>query len=302
MKRWMKAALAILLTATSVLGLFGCKPVEQPQWLKEQLCTEHVYGAGVVERASSCIREGRARKSCQKCGKEEVFSLPKTAHQTYVVPAREATCAQSGYAAHEVCVLCNNAIGNFETTEKLRCAHENDTYLGLGETQCPICGDIRRPVEFAVDDPSDVVFETGYSFRFYMTSPESEAWIVFNTPIKLVGRHDNGIPIKSPTARITLPGETTEKNVSEVKIGYSVSKGGYVAVVMDGVEYITNVDATVSQSADYLEITLSERKYEKTRETVDELALWFELSESRVDRIECSGGGYVVRNRVGRWK
>lgn len=300
MKRWMKAALAILLTATSVLGLFGCKPVEQPQWLKEQLCTEHVYGAGVVERESSCVREGRIRKACTKCGYEEVSAIPKKAHQTYVVPAREATCAQSGYAAHEVCIICNNDIGNFETTARLDCAHENDVYIGNGETQCPVCTDIRRPVEFAVDDPSDVKFETGYSFRFYMTSPESEAWIVFNLP-RL--RSPIGSPAKwMYTGGITLPGETSERNLGEVKIGYSIAKGGYIAVVVDDVEYITNVDATVSQGADYLEITLSERKYEKTRETVDDLALWFKLSESRVDRIECTGGGYVVRNRIGRWK
>ena len=173
-KRWLKMALAVVMAAITLLGIVGCKKVETPQFIKEYLCVEHTYGPGEVERWASCIREGRVKHTCTECGHEKFETLTKVNHTPYTVPAREATCAQTGYNEHTACAVCGTVMNNSKTTiAKIPCNHENDYYKGMGVYTCPLCGDDRMEHQEAVISGERNVWEEGW-YRLYLPKEESE--------------------------------------------------------------------------------------------------------------------------------
>ena len=79
---------------------------------------DHDFGDWVVSRPATCVIEGTKKKTCAKCGYEVTESIPKTDHNYEYIAYQEATCSETGNAAHYHCTICKLDF-NTEKTEVL---------------------------------------------------------------------------------------------------------------------------------------------------------------------------------------
>ena len=79
---------------------------------------EHDLGEWVDSRPATCVIEGTKKKTCSKCGYEITESVPKTDHNYEYIDVQEATCSETGKAAHYHCTICKLDF-NIEKTDVL---------------------------------------------------------------------------------------------------------------------------------------------------------------------------------------
>lgn len=94
----------------------------------------HTYDKGEITTEPTCTEEGVKTYTCKVCGDIYTEPVAKTAHQTEVVNAKEATCKEAGYTGDEVCKVCGTTIKKGRTIRKL--AH---TYDEGKITTAPTC-------------------------------------------------------------------------------------------------------------------------------------------------------------------
>lgn len=217
MKKLMKRIMAFALAALTLLGVTACGKVEMPQGIKEYLCVEHTYGAGEVERWATCIREGRVKHTCTECGHEKFETLTKVSHTPYTVPAREATCALTGYTEHTACAVCGTVISGKTTTPKTTCDHTNDFYAGMGVYECGLCGDERMLYGEQTATTED--FSMSAWYRCYLPNSDSRLEITFysdsrrKTPFGNIVEPSGDIPVYKFTLIISYGSQGPKFNV-----------------------------------------------------------------------------------------
>lgn len=278
-KRWLKMALAVLMAAITLLGIVGCGKVEMPQGIKEYLCVEHTYGPGEVERWATCIREGRVKHTCTECGHEKYETLTKVNHTPYTVPAREATCAQTGYTEHTACAVCGTVISGKQTTPKTTCLHADDYYVGMGVYACPLCKDERMEHQESTVTVTNFVFDGWY--RFYLPKETSKAWISFEAK-------DPNVPI----------GSIGINEFYALSIGFDFSDltavSGYIGSTADSMNF--NSDARIEGGADYLDIYLGDGFYEMYHDDESENGeITLTSATANVTKVVMEGGAKLVR-------
>lgn len=275
MNKIFKIAIAILLSALTLFGAAACGKVEAPQAIKEFLCVEHKYGVGEVERWPTCLREGKVKHTCTECGNVKFEVLEKSNHTPYTVPAREATCAQSGYSEHTACAVCGQVIGKVERFEKLPCIDFSTyEYTGMGFYTCKICGDSSTEyTEAAISGKCSVWTESWY--RVYLPTEESEAALRFYKPYNVQGENigyyeQNGFThdLIDVTLRFSMPGDK---------------------YVMGG-----GVDMTFGENGpDYIQFFLALGEYTGDAEGIDVIS--FTLTDDLWLDVTLTGGAKLVR-------
>ena len=290
MNKIFKIAIAILLSALTLFGATACGKVETPQAIKEFLCVEHKYGVGEVERWPTCLREGKVKYTCTECGNVKFEVLEKSNHTPYTVPAREATCAQSGYSEHTACAVCGTVISGKTTTPKTTCDHTNDFYAGMGVYECGLCGDER--MEYQENIVTFREFDYGYWYRFYLPKTESKAWILFENldetePYIAVMEHMSGTIIKYKYFAIGFDNSASIQD-------------GFIWLFDDERNLVTKatVDITFGEAgADYVQFYLGQETYtgylDGDRDAV--LNVYFDLREVTPLEIEVEGGAKMAQ-------
>lgn len=122
MKRFFKAIISLIMTATLAIGASGCALSE---WYDRQKCA-HVWNAGTLTKAATCADFGAKLYKCQKCGTEKTEELQKLPHTEKEIPQKDPTCTEDGYAAYWGCEVCG-----FELTEPkvLPALGHNEIYI-----------------------------------------------------------------------------------------------------------------------------------------------------------------------------
>ena len=95
----------------------------------------HVWGENYVHTEPTCGKAGILAKKCTVCEKvEKVDDIPATGNHDYSVevPAKDYTCEENGYTAHNACSVCG---AKDEAYEEIPAAHRNDDH-GV----CTVCG------------------------------------------------------------------------------------------------------------------------------------------------------------------
>ena len=289
-KRWLKMALAVLMAAITLLGIVGCGKVEMPQGIKEYLCVEHTYGPGEVERWATCIREGRVKHTCTECGHEKYETLTKVNHTPYTVPAREATCAQTGYTEHTACAVCGTVISGKQTTPKTTCLHADDYYVGMGVYACPLCKDERMEYQESIISDSSYFYQKPINeenawYRFYIPKEGATASISFRN-------RADGIPM----------GNMEINEIYSLTIGfdfsYSTRQDYYITIGDPSGEYYYWCDVAMEIGADYIDVCLGEIIFElyHNGDCGGDEVCWFTLSEdkAKVVDVSVSGGAKIV--------
>ncbi len=70
----------------------------------------HSYGEWVVDRQSTCNREGQKHHSCSRCGKQETDSIAKTSHNIISTDPVAPTCTSEGYTSESRCSVCGTVV------------------------------------------------------------------------------------------------------------------------------------------------------------------------------------------------
>ena len=293
MKRIFKIALSVLLSALTLFGATACGKVETPQFIKEYLCVEHTYGPGEVERWATCLREGKVKHTCTECGHVKFEVLEKSNHTPYAVPAREATCAQTGYNEHTACAVCGVVMNNSKTTlAKIPCSHENDFYAGMGIYECGLCGDERMQYrEYVMSDSSDFykkeISANNAWYRFYLPKEGAKA------SIKFVNRADR-VPF----------GNCEINEIYSLTMCFDFAflkeQDSYIALGNGQEQGICNYwcDTEIEFGPDYVDICFGESSFELYHEDCSGGAndCWFKLSSdiAKVENVSVEGGAKIV--------
>lgn len=290
MKKMLKCVMAFALAALTLLGVTACGKVETPQFIKEYLCVEHEFGGGLIERRATCLREGKMVYTCALCGYEKEEKLAKVGHTAYAVPAREATCAQSGYSEHTACAVCGTVISGKTTTPKTTCDHTNDFYAGMGVYECSLCGDER--MEYQENIVTFREFDYGYWYRFYLPKTESKAWILFENldetePYIAVMEYMSGTIIKYKYFAIGFDNSASIQD-------------GFIWLFDDERNLVTKatVDITFGEAgADYVQFYLGQETYTGYLDGDQDAVLnvYFDLREVFPREIKVEGGAKMAQ-------
>lgn len=289
MKKIMKRIMAFALAALTLLGVTACGKVEMPQGIKEYLCVEHTYGVGEVERWATCIREGRVKHTCTECGHEKYETLTKVSHTPYTVPARDATCAQTGYTEHTACAVCGTVISGKTTTPKTTCDHTNDFYAGMGVYECGLCGDERMQYKETVMSSSfdfyqNPISSTNAWYRFYLPNENSVASISFES-------RQNSVPFGNY--------EINEIYTMTIEFSFEFFEtyGNYIRLG-NGATLSWWCDAEFEYGADYIDVCLGDIDFELYHEgdCDGDSVCWFTLSKdkAKVTNVSVSGDAKIV--------
>ena len=71
-------------------------------------CHSHNYGEWNIIQNATCTADGLKIRSCS-CGEEQNEIIP-AGHKEQIIPAKEATCTESGITAGYYCLICNEVL------------------------------------------------------------------------------------------------------------------------------------------------------------------------------------------------
>ena len=82
-------------------------------------CSTHTWNSGTVTTAASCTSTGVRTYTCTVCGATRTETINKTAHQTTIINAREATYDAEGYTGDTYCTACRQTLSYGTVIPKL---------------------------------------------------------------------------------------------------------------------------------------------------------------------------------------
>ena len=106
----MKKVLLFALIAIALIGIVACTTTPEPAPEPEHVHT--VTGELIVVKEATCSTEGQAHMFCTECGEiANTITIPATNdHTEVIVPAKEATCTETGLAEGKCCSVCNKVL------------------------------------------------------------------------------------------------------------------------------------------------------------------------------------------------
>ena len=81
--------------------------------------TDHKWDKGRVTKKATCTENGVKTYTCKKCGATETKTIDKTEHTPVVVPAKAATCTETGLTEGKKCKICGATLVKQEVTPAL---------------------------------------------------------------------------------------------------------------------------------------------------------------------------------------
>ena len=98
----MKRIVTVILTAVSlVFALLMC------MLLLASCQCEHTYAEWETVKAATCTEAGERTRACSKCGEVETETVAALGHDLgAMIPSKQATCTEEGYAEHYHCARC----------------------------------------------------------------------------------------------------------------------------------------------------------------------------------------------------
>ena len=115
---------------------------------------QHNYTSKVT-KAATCKESGIMTYTCTKCGESYTETIAKLPHTEEILPAKAATCTETGLTEGKKCSVCGEILVAQKTIDKL--AHTEEilpakavtcTEDGLTEgTKCSVCGEILKAQE-----------------------------------------------------------------------------------------------------------------------------------------------------------
>ncbi len=134
MKKLLTTAIALAMVASFTLGVAACGG-------KDEGGTDegHTHSfAWVYNDDATCIEDGTETQhcSCGETGETRTKTGTKLGHDIQPLPAKEATCSESGYSAHNGCTRCGYTTDNVTYADALHLRYElnevGDSYTVAG--------------------------------------------------------------------------------------------------------------------------------------------------------------------------
>lgn len=110
--------------------------------------TPHVPGEWIVDKEANCTEDGSKHRVCTKCGEiADTSVIPAKGHTEVIVPAKDATCTESGLTSGTNCSVCNTVIseqktvsakGHTEVADAAKAATCTQSGLTAG-SHCSVC-------------------------------------------------------------------------------------------------------------------------------------------------------------------
>jgi len=181
--------------------------------------TPHTPGEWIVDKQPTCTESGSRHRVCTKCGETaDTEVLPAKGHTEVVIPAKDATCTETGLTSGTRCTVCSTVItaqqtvpakGHVEETQP-SCA-PTCTESGLTEGKlCKVCGATIVPQQIipAIGHKEQIVpgknatcTETGLTEgKLCMTCGET---LVSQQIIPVIAHSEQIIPAKAATCTAT---------------------------------------------------------------------------------------------------
>ena len=124
---------------------------EKSFWIAEENPV-HAYDNGVVTKEATCTEAGVMTYTCtnEGCGHKKPETIAKKAHTEVEIPAKAATCTESGLTAGKKCSVCGTVtVAQTEITAKdhtevelaAKAATCTETGLTAGK-KCSVCGTV----------------------------------------------------------------------------------------------------------------------------------------------------------------
>ena len=102
MKRVISIFVAVVSVLTIMISAVSCSAEEF--WT--QMTCEHKYDTETITVDPTCSAEGEKELTCSICGYVDKEKVEKSAHEYEVVPAKEATCRETGLTDYKKCIEC----------------------------------------------------------------------------------------------------------------------------------------------------------------------------------------------------
>lgn len=102
MKRVISIFVAVVSVLTIMISAVSCSAEE----IWTQLTCEHKYDTETITVDPTCSKEGEKELTCSLCGYIKKEKVEKSAHEYEIVPAKEATCRETGLTDYKKCIEC----------------------------------------------------------------------------------------------------------------------------------------------------------------------------------------------------
>ncbi|MBQ7601839.1 MAG: hypothetical protein IJU49_06735 [Lachnospiraceae bacterium] len=137
-----------------------------------EVISGHWYDAGKVTKAATCTAAGVRTRTCSHCGATTTENIPAAGHKPVSIPAKAATCTETGLTEGRKCSACGIILTQQQTTpalghdwdEGVTSIEAGELFTGVTMYTCKRCKTTRDvPYESSPDD----VFEytRGYKPR-----------------------------------------------------------------------------------------------------------------------------------------
>ena len=134
-----KALLFLILTITLITCFVSCDKNEHV----------HEFDEWFVTKNATCTEEGTKVRYCD-CGEKQSDVIPTTEHVEEIIPAKEATCTNTGLTEGKKCSSCGEILVDPKVVDKK--AHTDETILAVESTctekgltegkKCSVCDEI----------------------------------------------------------------------------------------------------------------------------------------------------------------
>ena len=98
----------------------------------------HDWDEGKVTTPATCTENGVKTYTCKRCKTTKTETVPKTEHTAVVVPAKAATCTETGLTEGKECEVCHATLVKQEVTPAL--GHDWDDWKVTKEATCTETG------------------------------------------------------------------------------------------------------------------------------------------------------------------
>ena len=211
MKRMMKRFIVGLLAVITLFSVVGCVEIEQPDWVKQNLC-DHVYDEEEIIKEATCGRNGSVMKICSDCGATKLVTIKATGKHVFDT----GISTESGIMY--TCIICKKI-----KTESH--SHKDADFNG----KCDSCG--LKFDRYAFDDALETAVSVGEivagkTYRLY-----SGAVLAFGGPWTM-SYVDGVFTIGGSVNDIVYEGITVYEYDGYVHV--YVSEDAYVTVYLNG--------------------------------------------------------------------
>lgn len=140
----------------------------------------HDWDNGKVTTPATCTEDGVKTYTCKRCKTTRTEPIAKTGHTPVSVPAKAATCTETGLTEGKECEVCHATLVKQEVTPAL--GHDWDDWKVTKEATCTETGVKTRTCKRdASHTETEAIAATGHVYTEKVVSPtcESDGYTIF---------------------------------------------------------------------------------------------------------------------------